>query len=83
MASTFTELVENVITCPICLKHFNEPRMLPCSHTFCFQCIQQMASQNDGLLECPNQDGTKVARNDIGALLANDAVRDLIKLFGK
>ncbi|CAF1268946.1 unnamed protein product [Adineta steineri] len=29
MASNFTALVENVITCPICLKHFDEPRMLP------------------------------------------------------
>ncbi|CAF1352636.1 unnamed protein product [Rotaria sp. Silwood1] len=29
MASDFTELIENAITCPICAKHFAEPRMLP------------------------------------------------------
>ncbi len=84
MASTFTALVENVITCPVCLKHFDQPRMLPrCSHTFCFQCIQQMALKNNGQFECPKQDGTKVEGNAINALLLNEAVRKLVQLFGE
>jgi hypothetical protein len=83
MISNFSELVETVITCPVCLKHFDQPRMLPCSHTFCFQCIEQMASQNNGLLKCPTQDGTEVEEGNIGALPANQAVRDLVQLFGE
>jgi hypothetical protein len=83
MASTFSALVENVITCPVCLKHFDDPHMLPCSHTFCLQCIQQMAAQNNGLLECPKRDGIKVAGNTIGELPANDAIKKLVQLFGK
>lgn len=83
MASTLTTLVETVITCPICLKHYDQPRMLPCSHTFCFQCIQQMASNNHGVLECPKRDGVKVEGNNIEELPLNKTVRDLIQLFGK
>jgi hypothetical protein len=83
MASNFTALVENVITCPVCLKHFDDPRMLQCSHTFCFQCIQQMTSQNNGLLECPKRDGTKVEGNDINELPLNKAVRNLVQLLGE
>ncbi len=83
MTSNFTELVENVITCPVCLKHFDQPRMLPCSHTFCFQCIQQMTSDNNGLLECPKRDGVKVEGNNIDALPLNQAVRELVQLFGE
>ena len=83
MTSTFSALVENVITCPVCLKHFDEPRMLPCSHTFCFQCIQQMATQNNGLLECPKRDGAQVQGNQIDALPSNEVVRDLLQLIGK
>jgi len=83
MASTFSALVENVITCPICLKHFDQPLMLPCSHTFCFRCIQQLSSQNNGLLECPKRDGTKVEGNAIERLLPNKAVHDLIQMLSK
>ncbi|UJR09045.1 hypothetical protein I4U23_013293 [Adineta vaga] len=81
MAANFTALVENVITCPICLKHFDEPRMLPCKHTFCLQCIQHMTSQNNGLLECPKKDGTTVEGHNINTLPSNQTVRDLIQLF--
>ena len=83
MVSDFTELVETVITCPVCLKHFDQPRMLPCSHTFCFQCLEHMCSQNNGLLECPQRDGTTVERNEIAGLPLNQAVSDLVQLFGK
>ncbi|CAF4548334.1 unnamed protein product, partial [Rotaria socialis] len=81
MVSNLTALVENVITCPICLKHFDQPRMLPCSHTFCFQCIQQMVTDNHGVLECPKRDGVKVEGNNIGDLPLNETVRGLLQLF--
>ncbi|CAM4922220.1 unnamed protein product [Rotaria socialis] len=81
MTSNLTALVENVITCPICLKHFDQPRMLPCSHTFCFQCIQQMVTDNHGVLECPKRDGVKIEGNNIGDLPLNETVRGLLQLF--
>ncbi len=83
MASNFSALVENVITCPICLKHFDQPRMLPCSHTFCFRCIQNMTSQNNGLLKCPQRDDTKVEGNNINTLPLNKAVHELVQLLGE
>ena len=83
MATHFKDLVEDVITCPICQKHFDQPRMLPCSHTFCFQCIQQMTPQNNGLLECPKHDGTTIERNGIDALPPNEAMYKLVQLLGE
>lgn len=83
MAPTLETLVENAITCPICLKHFDEPRMLPCSHTFCFHCIQQMTLLDNGLLECPNHDGTQIEQNQIDDLPSNQVLCDLVQLIGK
>lgn len=38
-------LVQNIsddyLSCPICLLRFNEPRKLPCEHTFCSGCLQK------------------------------------------
>ena len=83
MAPNLETLVENVITCPVCLRHFDQPRMLPCSHTFCFQCLQQMATQNNGLFECPRRDGVTVQGNEINTLPANKVVLDLVQLIGR
>ena len=32
--------VEDQITCPICMEHFTDPRVLPCFHSYCLKCIQ-------------------------------------------
>jgi tripartite motif-containing protein 2/3 len=36
------------IECSLCLSAFDDPRMLPCGHTFCLQCIvRQIASSSN------------------------------------
>ena len=35
------EQVKDIMECCICTETFNDPRMLPCMHTFCLVCIQQ------------------------------------------
>ena len=32
--------LEEQITCPVCLEHFTNPKVLPCFHSFCLQCLQ-------------------------------------------
>ncbi len=84
MTSTLTMLIEDVITCSICQKHFDEPRMLsPCKHTFCFQCIQNMATGGDDMLKCPKRDGTQFGKDDIEKMDLNNVVGNLIQLLGK
>lgn len=54
-----TELVstieQDMLTCPICLERFVQPKCLPCLHTFCQQCIQQhfARSVQNGHVDCP------------------------------
>ncbi|XP_069108279.1 tripartite motif-containing protein 5-like [Argopecten irradians] len=39
MATAILRTVEDQITCTICLEVFQEPKALPCLHTFCKKCI--------------------------------------------
>jgi len=39
-AAGLKERVKNVVTCPICLEDYTNPRSLPCLHTFCFKCVE-------------------------------------------
>ncbi|CAH1247311.1 TRIM3 [Branchiostoma lanceolatum] len=41
------------LTCSICLELFTRPKVLPCQHTFCQDCLQDLASRRVPL-QCPN-----------------------------
>ena len=30
----------NITVCPICSETMNDPKLLPCMHTFCLRCLQ-------------------------------------------
>ena len=36
-------LEELEITCPICQDYFREPKILPCFHYYCKECVRQLA----------------------------------------
>ncbi|XP_035660710.1 tripartite motif-containing protein 2-like [Branchiostoma floridae] len=45
MAAALSSLREDIcedLTCSICLELFTRPKMLPCQHTFCQDCIQHL-----------------------------------------
>jgi len=54
------EVREDKLTkCRLCGEMFNDPRMLPCLHTFCLQCLENVdlpltsTSRSPGELTCP------------------------------
>uniref|UniRef100_A0A0L8HG23 RING-type domain-containing protein n=1 Tax=Octopus bimaculoides TaxID=37653 RepID=A0A0L8HG23_OCTBM len=46
--------------CPICLDEFRDPRVLPCQHSFCMQCLQNHVDSHKsdifrkGVFHCPS-----------------------------
>ena len=49
------EELEKEITCAICHEHYDEPKVLPCCHYFCKQCIHQLTLRKgtDKPFSCP------------------------------
>ena len=39
------EQMEQEITCAICHEHYREPKILPCLHYYCIECLQQLAER--------------------------------------
>jgi hypothetical protein len=83
MASGNENSIAQLITCVICRDLFDDPRLLPCSHTYCRKCIEQMASANNDQFECPLRDGFAISKNEIIALPFNRIARDLLELYRK
>ena len=47
--------LEKELTCPICFNLFEEPKVLPCQHNFCGNCMESLLQRNESIfkLECP------------------------------
>jgi len=71
---------DDMATCRICLKHFVDPRLLPCSHTYCFGCIREVASGTNGDFICPLKDGTTIQQNKINSLRLHPAMVEVVKM---
>lgn len=58
-------VLEELVQCGICTEKLNQPRMLPCQHTFCLSCLKTQilaktiikkhpaASKGDAWVQCP------------------------------
>ena len=44
-AAKLQSVVNSLLECCICLDAYQDPRILPCGHTFCLKCIQRNASE--------------------------------------
>ncbi|XP_066517445.1 E3 ubiquitin/ISG15 ligase TRIM25 [Hoplias malabaricus] len=54
MAVEDTSVLEEELTCPVCLDLYRDPRLLPCGHNFCLQCLRRLKSRSErGRLRCP------------------------------
>ena len=61
------EELEEEITCPVCQEHFRNPKILPCLHYYCKECVQQLALRagSDRPFACPEcRRGTVLPQND-------------------
>ena len=60
------------LKCSICLEPFNDPRVLPCLHTYCLKCLQSLVSGKRSDLSCP-QCGTKheIPKGGVGSYLCD------------
>lgn len=50
MATGFNQLRgidEDFCQCPICLQQYKEPRLLPCLHRYCSDCLKQLIEENE------------------------------------
>ncbi|XP_049637970.1 tripartite motif-containing protein 59-like [Suncus etruscus] len=82
---------EDELTCPICYSIFEDPRVLPCSHTFCKTCLESILRAASPFyiwrplripLKCPScRSMTAVAPSGIDSLPVNFALKGIIEKY--
>ncbi|PIK54150.1 putative tripartite motif containing 56 [Apostichopus japonicus] len=54
ITTALDEIEENFLSCSICIQHLKEPKVLPCLHRYCSDCLDSyIKQQQQGKLECP------------------------------
>ena len=77
--------VEDQITCPICMEHFTDPRVLPCFHSYCLACLQRVPVdlvEGNYSLPCPTCRSTcPVPDKGIASLPLSFVVNNLVEVY--
>ncbi|CAL1591138.1 unnamed protein product [Knipowitschia caucasica] len=54
MASAQSSVLQEELTCPVCLDLYRDPHLLPCGHNFCKNCLERLKRQAErGRFRCP------------------------------
>lgn len=49
-----SRVLQEELTCPVCLDLYRDPHLLPCGHNFCKTCLDRLKRQADrGRFRCP------------------------------
>ena len=84
MTTTILQQVKSILVCTICNNIVDNPRTLPCSHTFCRRCIEQKLSKtNPPLFQCPSCNRFSASFKDIDALPVDPIDTQLIQLYSQ
>ena len=79
------EKLEEQITCPICLEHFTNPKVLPCLHSFCLQCLQGVPIvlvEGNHSLPCPTcRSSCPVPDNGLASLPPSFVINNLTEVY--
>ena len=65
--------LEEQLKCPVCLELYTDPKILPCHHSFCQECLEKLSKKKEAsgdtcYLSCPTcRQCTKVPKEGVGA----------------
>ena len=74
----YSSLLPTHIMCQLCSKPYKEPRILPCLHSFCGQCLHKVIERSGAKhnLECPTcQRSITILEGEVNAMPQNVSLR--------
>ena len=83
--------IQNLLVCGVCKKTIDEPKILPCSHSFCKACLENLTTQHnenvdieEKKLACPTCSSTVTLKQkeNVAALPDNEFIIKLLSAVG-
>ncbi|XP_077998448.1 tripartite motif-containing protein 2-like [Glandiceps talaboti] len=75
------EIGEDFLCCSICMEQFKDPKILPCLHTFCQQCLVTLL-KTKGSLQCPScSTPCPIPTGGVSKLMTNFFMNNCIEIY--
>ena len=75
------EFFEDILQCPNCNTQIKDPRILPCHHSFCLNCLREHIE--DGLQNCAIcQQKVPLPVNNVYGFPKNDILHKILNFIG-
>ena len=89
MATQSSEVLhklEEQLTCPICLEQYTNPKFLPCFHSFCSKCLEnvplELGQQGSYTLPCPTcRSPCQLPHQGVQALPSSFTINNLSEVY--
>ncbi|XP_078609465.1 E3 ubiquitin-protein ligase TRIM71-like isoform X1 [Branchiostoma floridae x Branchiostoma japonicum] len=76
--ASFSDHLGEQLWCGVCLGRYTDPKVLPCLHTFCRPCLEQV-HERDGRLRCPTcQQDVPLADSGVDGLPSNFFINNIL-----
>ena len=77
--------LEEQLTCPICLEQYTNPKFLPCFHSFCSNCLENVPlelQQGSYTLPCPTcRSPCQLSQQGVQALPSSFTINNLSEVY--
>ncbi|RXM27658.1 E3 ubiquitin-protein ligase TRIM56 [Acipenser ruthenus] len=77
-----SELIEEeFLKCKICFELYKSPRILPCLHSYCEQCLEKLLEKGKGTIYCPECRTETRIQSSVRNIKTNFFINGLLDLF--
>uniref|UniRef100_A0A4W3H667 RING finger protein nhl-1-like n=2 Tax=Callorhinchus milii TaxID=7868 RepID=A0A4W3H667_CALMI len=75
-------LIEQLLTCPVCLDRYKRPKLLPCQHTFCQEpCLKGLVNEVNRKVKCPECRAVhKIPREGVSGFPNNRTILSFLEI---
>ncbi|PIK54578.1 hypothetical protein BSL78_08509 [Apostichopus japonicus] len=80
--SPWKDIADTFFECSICLDQLKEPKLLPCRHRLCKQCLEPILEEQAGIFECPIcKDVCKIPNNRIDGFKTDFHMKGMLQFI--
>ncbi|KAJ8038152.1 E3 ubiquitin-protein ligase TRIM56 [Holothuria leucospilota] len=79
-SSRWKDIDDKFCLCSVCLEQLKEPKLLPCLHRYCKDCLSSIVKETDDVIKCPEcRQETQIPTNGVDGFKTDFYSKNLVE----